>query len=151
MTLSPSIQVLRLWDIQHQLPIQRIACSFPQSQDFRCLFHFDEAHGRLFISCNHQLALLAMEREASKRVKSHKSAVTCVLYHSVLRQVRTLFFHPPNVAPYPEAISLIPSKVTEDEYRKNKNKKRGREFNRHVLFCNTVCSGGFEDDSIFSQ
>ncbi|XP_014389046.1 PREDICTED: WD repeat-containing protein 49 [Myotis brandtii] len=80
-------KVLRLWDIQHQLSIQRIACSFPQSQDFRCLFHFDEAHGRLFISCNHQLALLAMEREASTRVKSHKSAVTCVLYHSVLRQV----------------------------------------------------------------
>ncbi|XP_006774248.1 PREDICTED: WD repeat-containing protein 49 [Myotis davidii] len=80
-------KVLRLWDIQHQLSIQRIMCSFPQSQDFRCLFHFDEAHGRLFISCNHQLALLAMEREASKRVKSHKSAVTWVLYHSGLRQV----------------------------------------------------------------
>ncbi|XP_036303586.1 WD repeat-containing protein 49 [Pipistrellus kuhlii] len=80
-------KVLRLWDIQHQLSIQRIACSFPPSQDFGCLFHFDEAHGRLFISCHHQLALLAMEREASQRVKSHKSAVTCVLYHSGLRQV----------------------------------------------------------------
>ncbi|EAW78586.1 hCG2021832, partial [Homo sapiens] len=50
-------KVLRLWDIQHQLSIQRIACSFPKSQDFRCLFHFDEAHGRLFISFNNQLAL----------------------------------------------------------------------------------------------
>ncbi|XP_036902494.1 WD repeat-containing protein 49 isoform X1 [Sturnira hondurensis] len=80
-------KVLRLWDIQHQLSIQRIACSFPRSQDFRCLFHFDEARGRLFISFNHQLALLAMEREASKRVKSHKNAVTCVLYNSVLKQV----------------------------------------------------------------
>ncbi|XP_016071182.1 PREDICTED: WD repeat-containing protein 49 [Miniopterus natalensis] len=80
-------KVLRLWDIQHQLSIQRIACSFPKSQDFRCLFHFDEAHGRLFISFNHQLALLAMEREVSKRVKSHKNSVTCVLYNSVLKQV----------------------------------------------------------------
>ncbi|XP_027441501.1 WD repeat-containing protein 49 isoform X3 [Zalophus californianus] len=80
-------KVLRLWDIQHQLSIQRIACSFPKSQDLRCLFHFDEAHGRLFISFNNQLALLAMKSEASTRVKSHKTAVTCVLYNSVLKQV----------------------------------------------------------------
>ncbi|XP_045644685.1 WD repeat-containing protein 49 [Ursus americanus] len=80
-------KVLRLWDIQHQLAIQRIACSFPKSQDFRCLFHFDEAHGRLFISFNNQLALLAMKSEASTRVKSHREAVTCVLYNSVLKQV----------------------------------------------------------------
>uniref|UniRef100_G1L5Z4 WD repeat domain 49 n=3 Tax=Ailuropoda melanoleuca TaxID=9646 RepID=G1L5Z4_AILME len=80
-------KVLRLWDIQHQLAIQRIACSFPKSQDFRCLFHFDEAHGRLFISFNNQLALLAMKSEASTRVKNHRKAVTCVLYNSVLKQV----------------------------------------------------------------
>lgn len=88
--LSPVIQVLRLWDIQHQLSIQRIACSFPKSQDFRCLFHFDETHGRLFISFNNQLALLAMKNEASKRVKSHLKAVSCVLYNSLLKQVQTL-------------------------------------------------------------
>uniref|UniRef100_A0A673U7Z6 WD repeat domain 49 n=1 Tax=Suricata suricatta TaxID=37032 RepID=A0A673U7Z6_SURSU len=80
-------KVLRLWDIQHQLSIQRMTCSFSKSQDFGCLFHFDEAHGRLFISFNSQLGLLAMKSEASKRVKSHKKAVTCVLYHSVLKQV----------------------------------------------------------------
>ncbi|XP_070322566.1 cilia- and flagella-associated protein 337 isoform X3 [Odocoileus virginianus] len=80
-------KVLRLWDIQHQLSIQRISCFFPKSQDFRCLFHFDEAHGRLFISFNNQLALLAMKSEAGKRVTSHKKAVTCVLYNSVLKQV----------------------------------------------------------------
>ncbi|KAL6072174.1 hypothetical protein STEG23_011667, partial [Scotinomys teguina] len=80
-------RVLRLWDIQHQLSIQRIACSFPKSQDFRCLFHFDETHGRLFISFNNQLALLAMKNEASKRVKSHLKGVTCVLYNSLLKQV----------------------------------------------------------------
>ncbi|GAB1287618.1 WD repeat domain 49 [Apodemus speciosus] len=80
-------KVLRLWDIQHQLSIQRIACSLPKSQDFRCLFHFDETHGRLFISFNNQLALLAIKNEASKRVKSHLKAVSCVLYNSLLKQV----------------------------------------------------------------
>lgn len=80
-------KVLRLWDIQQQLCIQRIACSFPRSRDFRCTFYFDEAHGRLFISFNNQLALLAMKSEANQRVKSHKKAVTCVLYNSLLKQV----------------------------------------------------------------
>ncbi|XP_075405008.1 cilia- and flagella-associated protein 337 [Tenrec ecaudatus] len=80
-------KVLRLWDIQHQLSIQRVACSFPKSQDFRCLFHFDEAHGRLFISFNNQLAVLAMKNEARRRVKSHERAVTCVLYYSTQKQV----------------------------------------------------------------
>ncbi|KAG3270961.1 WD repeat domain 49 [Ictidomys tridecemlineatus] len=80
-------KVLRLWDTQHQLSIQRIACSFPKSQDFRCLFHFDEAHGRLFISFNNQLALLAMESEANNRVRSHQKPVTCILYNSLLKQV----------------------------------------------------------------
>ncbi|XP_073929950.1 cilia- and flagella-associated protein 337 isoform X2 [Castor canadensis] len=80
-------KVLRLWDIQYQLSIQRIACSFPKSQDFRCLFHFDETHGRLFISLSNQLALLAMKNEDSKRVKSHAKAITCVLYNSLLKQV----------------------------------------------------------------
>ncbi|XP_031229964.1 WD repeat-containing protein 49 isoform X2 [Mastomys coucha] len=80
-------KVLRLWDIQHQLSIQRITCPFPKSQDFRCLFHFDETHGRLFISFNNQLALLAIKNEASKRVKSHLKAVSCILYNSFLKQV----------------------------------------------------------------
>ncbi|KAM5291824.1 LOW QUALITY PROTEIN: cilia- and flagella-associated protein 337 [Ctenodactylus gundi] len=80
-------KILRLWDIQHQLSIQRIACSLPKSKDFRCLFCFDEAHGRLFISFNNQLALLAMRRETSKRVRRHEKPVTCVLYNSLLKQV----------------------------------------------------------------
>ncbi|KAM8770485.1 LOW QUALITY PROTEIN: cilia- and flagella-associated protein 337 [Rhynchonycteris naso] len=33
---SFSREVLRLCDIQHQLPIQKPVCSFPDSQDFRC-------------------------------------------------------------------------------------------------------------------
>ncbi|KAM6160761.1 cilia- and flagella-associated protein 337 [Erethizon dorsatum] len=80
-------KILRLWDIHHQLSIQRIACSFPKSQDFRCLFHFDETHRRLFIAFNNQLALLAMKNETSKRVKSHEKPVTCVLYNSLLKQI----------------------------------------------------------------
>ncbi|XP_044525477.1 WD repeat-containing protein 49 [Gracilinanus agilis] len=79
-------KVLRLWDIQHQLSIQRIACPFTKSQEFKCLFHFDEAHGRIFIAFNNQLTLLSMKNETSK-VTSHEKPVTCVLYNSLFRQV----------------------------------------------------------------
>ncbi|EHA98257.1 WD repeat-containing protein 49 [Heterocephalus glaber] len=85
--IQRAFEILRLWDIHHQLSIQRIACSFPRSQDFTCLFHFDETHGQLFIAFNNQLALLAMKSETSKRVKSHAKPVTCVLYNSLLKQI----------------------------------------------------------------
>lgn len=82
------MQVLRIWDIQHQLCIQRIAGSFPKSLDFHSTLYFDEPSGRLFISFNNQLAFLEMEQESGKsRATSHRKAVTCVLYNSALKQV----------------------------------------------------------------
>uniref|UniRef100_A0A670IEZ1 WD repeat domain 49 n=1 Tax=Podarcis muralis TaxID=64176 RepID=A0A670IEZ1_PODMU len=81
-------KVLRIWDIQHQLCIQRISGSFPKSLDFHSTLCFDESHGRLFISFNNQLTLLEMEQDSGKsRVASHRKAVTCLLYNSVLQQV----------------------------------------------------------------
>ncbi|XP_038273565.1 WD repeat-containing protein 49 isoform X3 [Dermochelys coriacea] len=80
-------KVLRLWDIQHQLCIQRIAGSFPKSLDFHSTLYFNEAHGRLFISFNNQLMLLEMKQETGRKVTSHGKAVTCVLYNSVFKQV----------------------------------------------------------------
>uniref|UniRef100_A0A8D0HB41 WD repeat domain 49 n=1 Tax=Sphenodon punctatus TaxID=8508 RepID=A0A8D0HB41_SPHPU len=81
-------KVLRIWDIHHQLCIQRIAGSFPKSLDFYSSLYFNEAHGQLFISFNNQLVLLEMRQEVDKnRVTSHGKPVTCVLYNSVFKQV----------------------------------------------------------------
>ncbi|XP_043378753.1 WD repeat-containing protein 49 isoform X3 [Chelonia mydas] len=80
-------KVLRLWDIQHQLCIQRIVGSFPKCLDFQSTLYFNEAHGRLFISFNNQLMLLEMKQETGRKVTSHGKAVTCVLYNSVFKQV----------------------------------------------------------------
>ncbi|XP_060539122.1 WD repeat-containing protein 49 isoform X2 [Pantherophis guttatus] len=81
-------KILRLWDIQHQLCMQRIAGSFPKSVDFHSSLYFHESQGLLFISMNNQLMVLEMEHELGKRrVASHKKAVTCLLYNSVLQQV----------------------------------------------------------------
>ncbi|XP_029141131.1 WD repeat-containing protein 49 [Protobothrops mucrosquamatus] len=81
-------KILRLWDIQHQLCVQRIAGSFPKSVDFHSILYFDESQGLLFISMNNQLMVLEMEQELGKRrVASHKKAVTCLLYNSVFQQV----------------------------------------------------------------
>uniref|UniRef100_A0A8C7E047 WD repeat domain 49 n=1 Tax=Naja naja TaxID=35670 RepID=A0A8C7E047_NAJNA len=82
-------KILRLWDIQHQLCMQRIAGSFPKSVDFHSTLYFHESQSLLFISMNNQLMVLEMEHELGKRrVASHKKAVTCLLYNSVLQQVK---------------------------------------------------------------
>ncbi|XP_042312042.1 WD repeat-containing protein 49 isoform X2 [Sceloporus undulatus] len=81
-------RVLRIWDIQHQLCVQRITGSFPKSIDFHSVLYFDEPHGHLFISLNNQLMLLEMEQESGNRkVTSHRKAVTCILYNSIFKQV----------------------------------------------------------------
>ncbi|KAM3930625.1 cilia- and flagella-associated protein 337 [Leptodactylus fuscus] len=80
-------KVLRVWDIHHQVCIQRIAGIFPKSLEFHLSFYFYEPHGRLFLSFNNQLSVLEMKKETSKRVTSHEKPVTCVLYNSTFKQV----------------------------------------------------------------
>ncbi|KAG9494124.1 hypothetical protein GDO78_001781 [Eleutherodactylus coqui] len=80
-------KVLRVWDIHHQVCIQRIAGIFPKTVEFHLSFYFCEPHGRLFLSFNNQLSVLEMKKEASKRVTSHEKPVTCVLYNFTFKQV----------------------------------------------------------------
>ncbi|XP_033884119.3 WD repeat-containing protein 49-like isoform X2 [Acipenser ruthenus] len=79
-------KILRVWDIQHQLCIQRIAGIFPKHLDFHSLLYFDEEHGRLFITFNNQLTLCELKQETG-RVTSHEKPISCVLYNNVFKQV----------------------------------------------------------------
>ncbi|XP_063772261.1 WD repeat-containing protein 49 [Pseudophryne corroboree] len=80
-------KVLRIWDVHHQVCIQRIAGIFPKTLEFQLSFYFYEPHGRLFLSFNNQLSVLEMKKETSKRVTSHEKPVTCVLYNATFKQV----------------------------------------------------------------
>ncbi|KAM4771123.1 cilia- and flagella-associated protein 337 [Rhinophrynus dorsalis] len=80
-------KVLRIWDIHHQVCIQRIAGIFPKSLEFQFTLYFYEPHGRLFLSFNNQLRLLEMKQESGKKVTSHDKPVTCVLYNTAFKQV----------------------------------------------------------------
>uniref|UniRef100_H3AVA6 WD repeat domain 49 n=1 Tax=Latimeria chalumnae TaxID=7897 RepID=H3AVA6_LATCH len=79
-------KVLRIWDTQHQLCIQRISGIFPKTLEFCTVLYFDEAHGRLFATFNSQLTLLEMKQETG-RVTSHANPITFVLYNSTFKQV----------------------------------------------------------------
>lgn len=79
-------KILRVWDIQHQLCIQRIAGIFPKHLDFHSLLYFDEEHGRLFTTFNNQLTLCELKQETG-RVTSHEKPISCVLYNNVFKQV----------------------------------------------------------------
>ncbi|XP_029111084.1 WD repeat-containing protein 49-like [Scleropages formosus] len=80
-------QVLRVWDVHHQLCVQRVAAIFPKSRECRTLLLFHEERGRLFLTFNALLTVLEAGKEAERRVTSHAHAVTCVLYNSFLKQV----------------------------------------------------------------
>ncbi|XP_041126735.1 WD repeat-containing protein 49-like isoform X2 [Polyodon spathula] len=79
-------KILRVWDIHHQLCIQRIAGIFPKHLDFHSLLYFDEEHGRLFTTFNNQLTLCELKQETG-RVTSHEKPISCVLYNNVFKQV----------------------------------------------------------------
>ncbi|KAG9272878.1 WD repeat-containing protein 49-like [Astyanax mexicanus] len=80
-------KVLRVWDVANQLCIQRIAGIFPKTQDCKTLLFFHEERLRLFLSFNSALLLLEAKKDSGRRTLSHDSAVTCVLYNSLFRQV----------------------------------------------------------------
>ncbi|CAH2247497.1 WD repeat-containing 49 [Pelobates cultripes] len=80
-------KILRIWDVHHQVCIQRIAGIFPKTLDYQFTFYFSEPHGRLFLSFNNQLTVLEMKKESAKKVVSHEKPVTCVLYNSAFKQV----------------------------------------------------------------
>ncbi|KAM6127504.1 LOW QUALITY PROTEIN: cilia- and flagella-associated protein 337 [Phoenicopterus ruber ruber] len=78
--------VLRIWGIQHQLRIQKIAGLFPDLKSHSSLY-FNEAQRCPFISFNNELMLLEMEQETSRRVRGSEKAVSCVLCNSVSKEV----------------------------------------------------------------
>ncbi|KAJ8410758.1 hypothetical protein AAFF_G00187150 [Aldrovandia affinis] len=81
-------KVLRVWDVHHQLCIQRIAGAFPKTlPECQTLLFYHEERGRLLLTFNSQVTLLEALQEVGKRVASHKQAVTCVLYNPLFKQV----------------------------------------------------------------
>ncbi|XP_062409086.1 WD repeat-containing protein 49-like [Sardina pilchardus] len=81
-----SDKVLRLWDVSSQLCVQRVAGIFPKTQECQTLLFLHEEAGRLLLSFNSQLLLLEAKTEPGRRLTSHESPLTCVLYNSLFRQ-----------------------------------------------------------------
>ncbi|XP_035239652.1 WD repeat-containing protein 49-like [Anguilla anguilla] len=80
-------KVLRVWDVHHQLCVQRVAGVFPRTQECQTRLFFHEECGRLLLTFNSLLTLLEAWQEVGRRVSSHEHAVTCVLYNPLFKQV----------------------------------------------------------------
>ncbi|KAM9279225.1 LOW QUALITY PROTEIN: cilia- and flagella-associated protein 337 [Morus bassanus] len=85
-TTADDAKVLRIWGIQHQLRIQRIAGLFPDLKSHSPLY-FNEAPRCPFISFNNELMILEMEQETSRSIRGSGKAVSGVLCNSVFKQV----------------------------------------------------------------
>lgn len=80
-------KVLRIWDIQQQVCLQRIANIFPKGPEVQTILYFDDIKNRLFVTFNYQLTMLEMKIEIRDRVMSHERSVTAALYNSLYNQV----------------------------------------------------------------
>ncbi|XP_061074254.1 WD repeat-containing protein 49-like [Conger conger] len=80
-------KVLRVWDVHHQICVQRVAGVFPRTQECQTRLFFHEERSRLFVSFNSVLTLLEAFPEVGRRVTSHEHAVTSVLYNPLFKQV----------------------------------------------------------------
>ncbi|XP_033126562.1 WD repeat-containing protein 49-like isoform X2 [Anneissia japonica] len=80
-------KVLRVWDVQLQVCLQRMAGMFPKGPEMATSMFFHEDRNRLFVTFNYQLTLLEMKPEVKDRTLSHEKPVTCAIYNSTYNQV----------------------------------------------------------------
>ena len=74
-------KVLRIWDVNLQICIQRLTGILPKGPDVSVLMHYDQEAAALFSTYNYHLQVLKMKREVKHRVVSHDSTVTEAIYN----------------------------------------------------------------------
>ncbi|XP_039249520.2 cilia- and flagella-associated protein 337-like [Styela clava] len=82
-------KVLRVWDIQQQVCLQRLAGIFPKGPEVQTILYFDDIKNRLFVTFNYQLTMLEMKIEIRDRVMTHERPVTAAIYNNLYNQVVT--------------------------------------------------------------
>ncbi|CDS41509.1 WD repeat containing protein 49 [Echinococcus multilocularis] len=91
--------VLRVWDTQLQVCIQKLAGIYPKSLDdavsalrtqiyYKTYYH--EEKGRLFIAYNAVLGVLQMKPEITDRIFTHNDPVVGVVYNPIYNQIVTV-------------------------------------------------------------
>ncbi|XP_062597738.1 WD repeat-containing protein 49-like [Saccostrea cucullata] len=87
-------KVLRIWDVQLQVCIQRLAGMFPKGPEVVSTLFFDEEKDRsgmernkMLITFNYQITLMEMKTENRDKIMSHEKPVTSAIYNSVYNQV----------------------------------------------------------------
>ncbi|XP_070547299.1 LOW QUALITY PROTEIN: cilia- and flagella-associated protein 337-like [Ptychodera flava] len=80
-------KVLRIWDVQLQVCLQRLAGMFPKGPDVYSSLFFHEEKSRLFTTFNYQLTVMEMKPEVLDRILSHDKPVTSVVYSHTYNHV----------------------------------------------------------------
>ncbi|PAA94333.1 hypothetical protein BOX15_Mlig001871g2 [Macrostomum lignano] len=82
-------KVLRIWDVQLQVCMQRLAGIFPKGPEVQTRMYMQEDRNRLFLTFNNSLSLIEMKAEVKDRVLSHDRSVTSVIFSWQLNQLLT--------------------------------------------------------------
>ncbi|VDP78595.1 unnamed protein product [Echinostoma caproni] len=80
-------RVLRIWDVQLQVCLQRITGVFPKGIDVVSRMFFHEEKLRLFLTFNNSLTMLEMKVKIRDRIFSHEKPIVGVVFNSIFNQI----------------------------------------------------------------
>ncbi|CAF0765559.1 unnamed protein product [Brachionus calyciflorus] len=83
-------KILRIWNVQLQICIQRISNMFPKGPDVDISCYFDELSSRFFIAFRYTLLMMEIKPEITDRILTHSNPVVAVKYNKITNQVVTL-------------------------------------------------------------
>ena len=79
--------VMRVWDVNLQICLQRLTGVFPKGPDVNIVMFYDQDRSCLLTSLHQQLVLLKMKSDFKDRVVSHNAPVTDVVFNKTFDQV----------------------------------------------------------------
>ncbi|EDV25751.1 uncharacterized protein TRIADDRAFT_55170 [Trichoplax adhaerens] len=80
-------KVLRIWDTQLQICIQRLTGVFPKGPEVQSTLYYDEVRHRLYSAFNNQFSVMEVKIELKDRVMSHNKPVIRATYCAKYNQV----------------------------------------------------------------
>lgn len=83
-------KILRIWNVQLQICIQRIANIFPKGPEVEVTCFYDELATRFFIAFRYTLLMMEIKPEITDRILTHPNPVMAVKYNKKNNQVVTL-------------------------------------------------------------
>jgi WD40 repeat protein len=80
-------KVMRVWNVQLQICIQKISSIFPKGPEVDVACHFDDLNSKFFIAFRFSLFMMEIKPEVVNRIMTHTNAAVAVRFNKTTNQV----------------------------------------------------------------